>query len=279
MRVSRPFLLHGPGPRYKRAVEIVILPSAEAVCARGARLVARLLRANPRAVLGLPTGATPRPLYAELARMHRDEGLSFAQATTFNLDEYVGVAPDHPGSFRRYMEEALYRHVDLAPARAHLPDGRAADVPAAAAAYEAAIAAAGGIDLVLLGLGEDGHVAFNEPTSSLASRTRIKTLSARTRAANQAAFGADPVPGHVITMGLATILAARRCVLLACGAHKARALAAAVEGPVAALVPASGLQLHASATVLCDEAAAAGLALGEYYREVQAAKPAWQREE
>jgi glucosamine-6-phosphate deaminase len=258
-------------------MEVVILPTPEALCAAAVEVVAGLLARKPDAVLGLPTGATPRPLYAELVRRHRAEGLSFARATTFNLDEYVGVAPDHPGSFRRYMDEALFRHVDLPPARAHVPDGLAADVPAACAAYEAAIAAAGGLDLVLLGLGEDGHVAFNEPTSSLGSRTRIKTLSAASRAANQAAFGADPVPSHVVTMGIATILGARTCLLLAHGARKARALAAMVEGPLTSMVPASALQLHANVTVLCDEAAAAELALRDYYREVQANKPAWQR--
>ena len=258
-------------------MEIVILPSPEAVCEAGAEAVARLVAEKPDAVLGLPTGATPRPLYAELVRRHRDLALSFARVTTFNLDEYVGVAPDHAGSFRRYMDEALFRHVDLAPERAHVPDGRAADVPASCAAYEAAIVAAGGLDLVLLGLGEDGHVAFNEPTSSFASRTRIKTLSAASRAANQAAFGAEPVPAHVVTMGLATILAARRCLLLAHGARKAPALAAMIEGPLTSMVPASALQLHARVTVLCDEAAAARLTLGDYYRAVQAAKPDWQR--
>jgi glucosamine-6-phosphate deaminase len=258
-------------------MEVVILPSPADVGAAGADAVARLLARKPDAVLGLPTGSTPRPVYAELARRHRDEGLSFARVTTFNLDEYVGIEPDHPGSFRRYMDETFFRHVDLAPARAHVPDGLAADVPASCAAYEAAIAAAGGLDLVLLGLGEDGHIAFNEPTSSLASRTRIKTLSAASRAANQAAFGADPIPGHVVTMGIATILEARRVVLLAHGARKARAFAAMVEGPVTAMLPASALQLHADVTVVADEAAASALTLGAYYRDVQAAKPAWQR--
>jgi glucosamine-6-phosphate deaminase len=262
-------------------MELVILPSAETVCARGARLVARLLTAKPDAVLGLATGSTPRPLYAELVRLHREAGLSLARATTFNLDEYVGLPPDHPGSFRRYMEEALFQHVDLRPERAHLPDGMAADVPGSAAAYEAAIATAGGIDLVLLGLGEDGHLAFNEPTSSLASRTRMKTLSSGTRRANQRAFGgdADAVPRHVITVGIATILSARRCVLLVTGERKAAALACTAEGPLTAMVPASALQLHPQATVLCDESAASALALRPYYRAVQANKPAWQREE
>jgi glucosamine-6-phosphate deaminase len=258
-------------------VEVVILPSPAEVCAAGAEAVARLVAGKTDAVLGLPTGSTPRPVYAELARRHRDQGLSFAGVTTFNLDEYVGVPPHHPGSFRHYMDEAFFRLVDVAPQRAHVPDGLAADVPASCAAYEAAIAAAGGLDLVLLGLGEDGHIAFNEPTSSLASRTRIKTLSAASRAANQAAFGADPIPGHVITMGVATILSARRVVLLAHGARKAAAFAAMVEGPVTSMLPASALQLHASVTAICDEAAAARLTFGDYYREVQAAKPPWQR--
>ena len=264
--------------RYKGAMEVVILPSSEAVCARVAGLVAQLLADKPHAVLGLPTGATPQRLYAELARLHRDEGLSFARATTFNLDEYVGLPAEHPGSFRHYMQQHFFRHVDLPPGNAHLPNGLAADVPASCAAYEENIAAAGGLDLVVLGIGEDGHIAFNEPTSSLASRTRIKTLSQRTRAANQAAFGAEPVPGHVITMGIATILSARRCVLMATGANKAAAVARMVEGPLTAFVPASALQLHPLATVLCDEAAAASLTFTAYYRQVQAAKPPWQRD-
>jgi glucosamine-6-phosphate deaminase len=260
-------------------MEIVILPSAEAVCAHGARIVSRLLQHKPDAVLALPTGSTPRPLYAELVRRHREDRLSFARATTFNLDEYLGLPPDHPSSFRRYIDDALVRHVDLAPDRVHAPDGAAADVAAACAAYEAAIDAAGGLDLVLLGLGEDGHIAFNEPGSSLGSRTRIKTLSAGTRAANQPAFGATSVPRHAITVGIATILAARRCLLLATGAHKAAAVALAVEGPLAGRCPASALQLHPHATVLCDEPAASRLALADYYRDAYAAKPAWQRDD
>jgi glucosamine-6-phosphate deaminase len=261
-------------------VEIAILPSPAAVGAYAARVVARLLREKPEAVLGLPTGSTPRPLYAELARLHRDEGLSFARATTFNLDEFVGVPSDHPGSFRRYIVEALVQQVDVPAERVHVPDGMAADLPRSCADYEAAIAAAGGLDLVLLGIGEDGHLAFNEPTSSLGSRTRIKTLSDGSRAAHQAAFGgADAVPRHVVTIGIATILEARRCLLIATGASKALALARAVEGPLAAMVPASALQLHPRATALADEAAASGLALADYYRTVYAGKPDWQRED
>lgn len=262
-----------------RAMEIVVLPSPEAACLRAARIVAGLLRAKPDATLALPTGATPRAIYAELVRQHQAEGLSFARAQAFNLDEYVGVAPQHPGSFRRALQEALYRHVDLPPEQAHAPDGVAADVSGACARYEAQIARAGGLDLALLGLGRDGHIAFNEPTSSLQSRTRVKTLAEETRAANQAAFGADPVPRHALTMGIATILSARRCVLVAFGDAKAQAVARMVEGPLTAMVPASALQLHARATVIVDEAAAARLTLRGYYDTVAAAKPDWQRED
>jgi glucosamine-6-phosphate deaminase len=259
-------------------VEVIVVPTADDACLRAARIVARLLRTKPDTALALPTGSTPRAIYVELVRQHRDEGLSFARATAFSLDEYVGLRPDHPGSFRRALDEALYRHVDLAPERAHAPDGQAADLTAACAGYEAAIAAAGGLDLALLGLGTDGHIAFNEPTSSFGSRTRLKTLADETRAANQAAFGAEPVPHHALTVGIATILSARRCLLVAFGAAKAGAVAKMVEGPLAALVPASALQLHPHATVIVDEAAAEGLALRSYYDAVAAAKPAWQRE-
>jgi glucosamine-6-phosphate deaminase len=260
-------------------MEILVVPSAEAACARAARIVAGLVRAKPDAVLALPTGATPRPIYAELVRQHRAEGLSFARVTAFNLDECVGVPPAHPGSFRRALDEALYRHLDLPPDRAHAPDVTAADLADACRRYEERIATAGGLDLALLGLGRDGHIAFNEPTSSLGSRTRIKTLADETRAANQASFGADPVPRHALTMGIATILSARRCVLVALGSAKADALARLVEGPLAAIVPASALQLHPRVTVIADEAAAERLTLRAYYDTVAAAKPDWQRED
>jgi glucosamine-6-phosphate deaminase len=260
-------------------VEVIVVPSAEAACQRAARIVARLLSEKPTAVLALPTGSTPRGIYAELVRQHRTEGLSFARATAFNLDEYVGIPANHPGSFRRALAEALYRNIDLPPEHAHAPDGEAADLPAACASYEDAIAAAGGLDLALLGLGIDGHIAFNEPTSSFGSRTRLKTLADDTRAANQAAFGAEPVPRHALTVGIATILEARRCLLVAFGAAKAAAVAKMIEGPLAALVPASALQLHPHATVIVDEAAADGLLLRRYYDAVAAGKPDWQRED
>ncbi len=253
-------------------------PSPEVACLRAARIVARLVRARPRAVLALPTGATPRGIYAELVRQHREEGLSFAGVTAFNLDEYVGLPPEHPGSFRRALREALIQHVDLPAERAHAPEATAADLAEAGQRYEDRIAAAGGLDLALLGVGRDGHIAFNEPTSSLGSRTRVKTLADETRAANQASFGTEPVPRHALTMGIATILSARRCVLVALGAAKADAVARLVEGPLTAMVPASALQLHPHATIITDEAAAARLAYRAYYDTVAAAKPDAQRE-
>lgn len=256
-----------------------MLPSPETACLHAARVVARLIRTKPDAVLALPTGATPGGVYAELVRQHRAEGLSFARVTAFNLDEYVGLPPEHPGSFRRALGEALYRHVDLPPAQAHAPEVLDPSPPDACRRYEERIAAAGGLDLALLGLGQDGHIAFNEPTSSLGSRTRIKTLAAQTRAANQAAFGSAPVPRHALTMGIATILSARRCVLVAFGTAKAPAAARLVEGPLTAMVPASALQLHPQATIILDAAAAARLTLRAYYETVAAAKPTWQREE
>ncbi len=260
-------------------MEVIILPSATEAALAAARIVARLVRATPDAVLGLATGETPKRVYAELVRGHRLDGLDFSRVTTFNLDEYVGLDGAHPASYRRYMQENLFGHVNLRPERTHVPDGRAVDVDAACAAYEEAIRAAGGIDLQLLGIGADGHIGFNEPTSSLGSRTRVKTLTAATLDALRAQLprGEEP-PRHVITMGIGTILESRRCLLLALGARKAAAVAKMVEGPVTALVPASALQLHPQTTVLVDEEAAARLALAAYYRDAHRNKPGWQRE-
>ncbi|MEW5849608.1 MAG: glucosamine-6-phosphate deaminase [Myxococcota bacterium] len=259
-------------------MEVVILPTPLEVTRHAARTMAGLIGAKPDAVLGLATGASVRGVYAELVRLHREEALSFHHVTTFNLDEYVGIRRDHPGSYHAFMEEHFFRHVDVDRARAHLPAADAADIPAACAQYERDIQAAGGIDLQLLGIGSDGHIGFNEPTSSLASRTRIKTLTSITRADNRAAFGDGPVPLHVITMGIGTILEARRCVLVAFGSSKANAVARMVEGPLTAMVPASALQLHPHATILVDEEAAERLTLQDYYRTVQRNKPSWQRD-
>ena len=252
-------------------MEVVIFPSADEVGRAAAGIVADVVRKNPRAVLGLATGATQEPVYAELVRLHREAGLDFSEVTTFNLDEFVGRESNHSASFHHYMSERFFRHVNVARARIHIPDGMAADIPAACAAYEESIRAAGGIDLQLLGIGEAGHIGFNEPSSSLSSRTRLKTLT-------QLSPG-DPAPRHVITMGVGTILDACRCLMLACGRKKARAVASMVEGPITAFVPASALQLHPRTTVLIDDEAAAELALADYYRDVHRGKPQFQRDD
>lgn len=249
-------------------MKVLIHETAEAAVARTADILAATLAADPAVVLGLATGETMRPVYARLVALHAEARVDFGRATTFNLDEYVGVAPDHPASFHAFMHEALFDRVNLDPARCHLPRGDAPDPGAEATRYEAAIAAAGGIDLQLLGIGRNGHLAFNEPTSSFASRTRIKTLTEATRTANAPAFAPDPVPRHAITMGIATILDARACLLLATGESKAAAVARMIEGPLGADCPASALQMHRSVTVVLDAAAAARLALREYYETV-----------
>lgn len=258
-------------------MEVVIAPGAE-LARLAADAVERLLAARPQAVLGLATGSSPLAVYDELARRHAQEGLSFARARAFLLDEYVGLPADHPERYRNVIDAALVARVDLAPDAVAGPDGLADDLPAACAAYERAIADAGGVDLQLLGIGTDGHVAFNEPGSSLASRTRIKTLTRQTREDNARFFGgdADAVPTHCLTQGLATISSARHLVLLAQGRGKAEAVHQLVEGPVSALWPATVLQLHPHVTVLVDDAAAGRLQLAPYYRETYAAKPAWQ---
>ncbi|MCL3883169.1 glucosamine-6-phosphate deaminase [Marivita sp. GX14005] len=250
-------------------MKVLILPDEGAAILRAADIVARTVAAQPKAVLGLATGGTMLPLYEELARRHREEGLSFAGVTSFNLDEYIGLAPDHPCSYHHYMEKAFFSHVDIDRARAHLPKGDAPDPQAASEAYEALIADAGGIDLQLLGIGQNGHIGFNEPTASLGSRTRIKTLTQSTRRANQRYFASfEDTPQYAITTGVATILESRKCLLIATGAAKARAVRQMVEGPVSAVCPASALQLHARATVVLDEEAAAELTLRDYYETV-----------
>ncbi|MGY4645831.1 glucosamine-6-phosphate deaminase [Cellulomonas sp. URHB0016] len=258
-------------------MEVVIAP-AEQLARLAADAVETLVRARPEAVLGLATGSSPLAVYDELARRHAEEGLSFARVRAFMLDEYVGLPADHPERYRNVIEREIASRVDLARGAVQGPDGLASDVAEACAAYERAIVAAGGVDLQLLGIGTDGHVAFNEPGSSLASRTRIKTLTRQTREDNARFFGGDldRVPTHCLTQGLATIVSARHLVLLASGRGKAEAVHQLVEGPVSALWPATVLQHHPHVTVLVDDAAASRLQLADYYRETYAAKPAWQ---
>jgi len=259
-------------------MEIVISPDPASASRQAAGYFATLLKRKPDAVLGLATGGSPVPFYRELVRMRREQGLDFSRCTTFNLDEYVGLGPDHPASYRRFMEENLFSGINVPADRIHIPDGLTTDIPAHCAAYEKAIADAGGIDVQILGIGSDGHIGFNEPASSLASRTRIKTLTERTRRDNARFFSTpEDVPQHVITMGIGTIMAARRIIMLAFGESKAEAVAAMVEGPVTAMVPASILQMHETVKVLIDAPAASKLKKQEYYRHVFDNKPVWQR--
>ena len=255
-------------------MEIIIQPTAAAATAIAARLLAKVIRDKPAAVLGLATGGTMEPLYRELAAMKLD----WSRLATFNLDEYVGISPLHPQSYHSFMWEKLFSHVNVAINHIHIPDGLAKDVPTECRHYEEKISAAGGIDLQLLGIGTSGHIGFNEPTSSLASRTRIKTLTPQTRKDNARYFErAEEVPFHVITMGIGTILESRHCVLLAVGKNKARAIAEAVEGPLTAMNPASALQLHPKVTVFLDDESAAELKMQDYYRWVYDNKPGWQK--
>ncbi len=259
-------------------MEVIVRPTPDDVARVAADVVAGVVARRPAAVLGVATGSSPVGVYAELARRVEDGRLDLSGVTAFALDEYVGLPAGHPQAYAAVVARDVTGPLRLDPARVHVPDGGAADLEAAAEDYERAIADAGGVDLQLLGIGGNGHVGFNEPTSSFGSRTRIKTLTARTRADNARFFASpDEVPLHCLTQGLGTILGARRLLLVAQGEAKAEAVAAAVEGPLTSMCPGSALQLHPRATVVVDEAAAARLTLVDHYRHVQAAKPAWQR--
>ncbi|MFI6700588.1 glucosamine-6-phosphate deaminase [Streptomyces sp. NPDC050509] len=258
-------------------MEVVIVQDAAAGGALIADSIAALLRRKPDALLGVATGSTPLPIYQALAAQVRAGTVDASGARIAQLDEYVGLPQGHPESYRSVVLREVVEPLGLDPSAFLGPDGSAEDIQAACEAYDRALTEAGGVDLQLLGIGTDGHIGFNEPCSSLASRTRIKTLTRRTREDNARFFTSpDEVPHHVITQGIGTILEARHLVLLATGEGKADAVAQAVEGPVAALVPASALQLHPHATVVVDEAAASRLKLADYFRATFASKPEWQ---
>jgi glucosamine-6-phosphate deaminase len=256
-------------------VEVIIQRDYERMSKVAAQIVADVLNTKPNAVLGMATGSTPLGLYQELVRLHREEHLDFSRVTTFNLDEYVGLRVDHPQSYHHFMHEHFFRHVNIPPQNINIPSGTTSNYPAFCQWYEARIAQCGGIDLQILGIGSDGHIAFNEPGSSLSSRTRLKTLSQQTIDDNARFFERrEDVPIYAITMGVGTILDARRLLLIASGTAKAQAIALAVEGPVTSMVTASALQLHRDAIVIVDDEAAAGLAMRDYYEFIYAAKPA-----
>jgi len=263
-------------------MEVIIAPDVAQASQLVVDIVTRLLIRQPGANLGLATGSTFLVAYEALIKSHVSGTVSFEDATAFLLDEYLGLEAAHPQGYEAFIRRVLIDNIDLQDDRLLAPScGAAVDGAAVCRAcsdFEAAIRAAGGIDLQLLGIGADGHIGFNEPGSSLSSRTRLKTLTEGTRADNARFFehGLEEVPMHVLTQGIGTICDARHLVLLATGEAKASSLAAAVEGPVTAMVPASALQLHPHVTVIVDAGAARDLALADYYKHVYRNKPAWQ---
>ena len=256
--------------------EVIIVDTPDDAGELVARHIAARVAEAERFVLGVATGSTPLPVYRALAARVAD-GADLNSLDAFALDEYIGLPAGHPESYRAVIDREVTVPLALDPARVHVPDGAPDDIETAGERYEAALRAAGGVDLQLLGIGATGHLGFNEPGSSFGSLTRVKTLTQQTRADNARFFDSlDDVPLHCVTQGLGTILRARHLVLLAFGAHKAEALAAAVEGPVTSSLPGSAIQLHEHVTVVVDEPAATGLANADYYRHAQLHKPAWQ---
>ncbi|MGO1449290.1 MAG: glucosamine-6-phosphate deaminase [Brevibacterium aurantiacum] len=259
-------------------MEVIIAPEPE-LSTLVADAIETLVREDPSPVLGLATGSSPLSVYDELTKRHEQEGLSFAKVRAFMLDEYVGLPASHPQSYHNVIDTEFASRVDFAKGAVQGPDGTAEDLRAASAEYDHAIAEAGGVDLQILGIGTDGHLAFNEPGSSLSSRTRVKTLARQTRIDNARFFDddVDAVPQHCLTQGLGTILEARHLMLIATGGHKAEAVHQMVEGPVSSMWPATVLQMHPHVTILVDEEAASRLQLGDYYRHIYASKLEGQR--
>jgi glucosamine-6-phosphate deaminase len=249
---------------------VLLKPNYEELSREAARIVANIVRINPDATLGLATGSTMLAMYKELVRLHKEQGLDFSKVVTFNLDEYLGLAADHPQSFHWFMQKNFFAHVNANPANVQIPDGTvSSDYEDYCLGYERAIRAAGGIELQVLGIGRNGHIGFNEPTSSFASRTRLKVLTNETIEDNRKFFSAgEEVPQCAVTMGIGTILEARKILILATGEAKAEAVAQAIEGPITASVTASCLQLHPDVTFVIDEAAGLQLKQRDYYVRV-----------
>lgn len=260
-------------------MEVIICPDPQRVGEVAAAKVARVARdTGPEVVLGLSTGSSPLATYEALAHRVAEGRLDLSYAWGFALDEYVGLPQGHPESYAEVVRRTVVEPLGMQPARVFTPDGFADDIEAAALRYEEQIREAGGVDVQILGIGANGHIGFNEPGSSLASRTRIKTLTDVTRRANSRFFDSlEQVPRHCLTQGLGTIMDARQIVLVAQGETKARAIAGLVDGPVSTRCPASVLQLHPSVTVVIDESAASAIENDAYHRETYAHKPSWQR--
>lgn len=243
-------------------MRVIVVTTVEEMGKKAAQLIAQEIKKHASPVLGLATGSTPISVYKELIRLHKEEGLDFSTTITFNLDEYVGLAPDHPQSYRYFMNKNLFDHININRKNTHVPDGLAKDISKFCEEYEDMIEDVGGIDIQLLGIGSNGHIGFNEPGSSLGSLTRIKTLNEKTIEDNARFFEKKKdVPTQAITMGIGTILNAKKVVLTANGAKKADAIAKALEGPVSSMVPASALQLHRFTTFVISEDVATKLTL------------------
>ena len=255
-------------------MEIIIKAGYDQMSAEAAVRIADLVYHQPNAVLGLATGSTPVGLYKELIRMHRDDGLDFSKVITFNLDEYIGLPASHEQSYNYFMWDNFFSHLNVNPSNIYIPNGMVTDIDAYCLWYEEEIEAYGGIDLQILGIGSDGHIGFNEPTSSLGSRTRLKTLTKQTIDYNARFFdNLSEVPRYAITMGVGTIMEAKTCILLANGNGKSDVVAKAIEGPVTSLITASALQLHPDAIFILDEEAGSSLQLYDYYQWVYENKP------
>lgn len=253
-------------------MKVLIFETEEEAKRNAASRLLRQVQLSPSSVLGLATGGTMEAVYAHLIQMSAHQSVSWSGVTTFNLDEYWGVPADSPASYRTYMNAHLFDHVDIVRAATHVPASDGRDPRDAAQLYEDAISTAGGIDLQLLGIGKNGHIGFNEPTSSLSSTTRIKTLTDDTRRANRRYFERlEDVPKYALTVGIGTILASNECLIVGTGHEKAAAVKSMIEGPVSAVCPASALQMHRNVTVVIDEQAASDLELMDYYQHVHPA--------
>lgn len=255
-------------------MKIFIKATAQEASEAAGKFIGDAVAANPEIVLGLATGSTPLGLYGELIKLHK-QGLDFSRVRSFNLDEYYGLPPTHEQSYRYFMNENLFKHINIDLANTRVPDGLAKDVPAACRAYEAEMKAAGGVDIQVLGIGSDGHIGFNEPGSSLVSRTRLVSLTPSTIRDNTRFFASEAeVPRYAVSMGIGTVMEAKTNVLLAFGKNKAKAVKGMVEGGVSQFCPASALQMHPDAVVFLDEEAASELELKDYYKWSSENEPA-----
>lgn len=255
---------------YYCAVRVILVRDYDQVSVRAAQFVADEIKKNPSLVLGLPTGSTPVGMYKELVKLFQSGTISFKKASAFQLDEYVGLAPDHPQSYQFFLKDHFLDNVDFPASNAHFLDGMSQDIPKTCDIYETSIRKSGGLGLVILGIGRDGHIAFNEPGSSLSSRTRLKTLDHTTIRDNARFFDQpEDVPKFAVTMGVGTIMDSKMVLLLASGRNKAQVVSDVVEGPMTAMVTGSILQMHPKVTVIIDGEAATRLRRLDYYTKVE----------